>query len=291
VKPPVRLLDDPALAPELRADLERTSATSYAYDSAAGLAALHAAMGATQAASTTGAATASEAGAQAVGPGASAAAKAGGSAAGVASATAPGVQSATWFASLGGKLALAATFATVVAAGVIAWPRPAKQHVAPRPALETRPSRSAPAESAATPAPDRATAERESTAQAPSPAPDAIDAELARIRARAERAGNSDADAALRREIADLGRIKALLESDPAQAYRLAQAGHRVHRRGMLRHEREGLAVLALWNLDRRGEAEARSRAFLTRYPNSPLRAEIERRSQAAQRRSAPESR
>jgi hypothetical protein len=95
----------------------------------------------------------------------------------------------------------------------------------------------------------------------------------------------------LRREIADLGRIKALLESDPAQAYRLAQAGHREHRRGMLRHEREGLAVLALWNLDRRGDAEARSRAFLARYPNSPLRAEIERRSQAARRRGASESR
>ena len=290
MKPPARLLDDPALAPELRADLERTAATPYAYDAAAGFAALHAAMGALQAGGTSGTAVASEAGAQAAGPAASAAAPAAGGGGG-ANAAAAGVKSASWFASAGGKLALAVTSAAAVAVSVIAWPRPTPQHAPPRAAVETRPSPPAPARPAVTPAPDRDTTQREETAQTPAPAGDAIDAELARIRARAERAGNSDADAALRREIADLGRIKALLESDPEQAYRLAQTGHREHRRGMLRHEREGLAVLALWNLDRRGEAEARTRAFLARYPKSPLRAEVERRSQAAQRRGAPESR
>jgi len=289
VKPPVRLLDDRGLAPELRADLERTATTPYAYDAAAGLAALDAALGTMQAAGTTGTAVASEAAAQAAGPATSAAAAGGG--AGHASATAAGVNGATWLGSVGGKLALAATGAAVVAVSVIAWPRPAPQHTAPRPVLETQPSRPAPAATATTSTPDRAAAEHDSSAPTPSPAADAIDAELARIRARAERAGEGDADAALRREIADLGRIKALLESDPAQAYRLAQAGHRQHRRGMLRHEREGLAVLALWNLDRHSEAEARTRAFLARYPNSPLRAEVERRSQAAQRRGVPESR
>jgi hypothetical protein len=81
-----------------------------------------------------------------------------------------------------------------------------------------------------------------------------------------------------RREIAQLGRIKALLARDPARAYRLAQQGHRSFARGVLRHEREGLAVLALFDLNRRPHAARRAQAFLARYPDSPLRAEIEQR-------------
>jgi hypothetical protein len=53
----------------------------------------------------------------------------------------------------------------------------------------------------------------------------------------------------------------------------------------MLRHEREGLAVLALFAIDRRPEAEARARDFLTRYPHSPLRGRIEQRRDAQRAR------
>lgn len=84
-----------------------------------------------------------------------------------------------------------------------------------------------------------------------------------------------------RREIAQLGRIKALLPSRPAQAYELAQTGHREFGQGLLHQEREGLAVLALWQLGQRDEAKRRSRAFVQRYPSSPLRAQIERQLQA----------
>jgi hypothetical protein len=276
VKPPPRLLDDPTLAPDVRSDLERTAATPYAYDAATGLTALTAAIGALPAAGASSAAAAAEAGAGAG-----------------AQTTAPAAKAAAWIASAGGKLALAATGAAVVVVGAIAWPRPAPERGA-RPATALHPS----APTRATPEPKPVTAPdapakaaREALAPAPTPAPDAIDRELAAIRARAERAGGSAADAALRREIDDLGRIKALLDSDPAQAYRLAQTGHREYRRGMLRHEREGLAVLALWNLDRGVEAATRARAFLARYPASPLAAEIERRLQAPERARAQESR
>jgi hypothetical protein len=273
VKPPPRLLDDPTLAPDVRSDLERTAATPYAYDADAGLTALTAAIGALPTAGASSATAAVEAGAQA---------------------TAPAAKAATWLGSAGGKLALATTGAAVIVVGVIAWPQPATERATARPTTALQPStpKRATPEPKPISAPDApANAAHDALAPAPTPAPDAIDRELARIRARAEGAGSSAADAALRREIDDLGRIKALLDSDPAQAYRLAQAGHREHRRGMLRHEREGLAVLALWNLDRRVEAAARARAFLARYPASPLAAEIERRLQAAERARAQESR
>lgn len=252
MKPPPRLLDDPALAPELRADLERTAVTPHAYDAAAGLAALHAAIGALQASGASSvAAAAAPTGAQASGAGAAST----GAVADGATAAAAGAKAA-WLASTGGKLALAATGAAVIAAGAIVWPRAATERAT------LRPPAALPSRAPVAPAPGSEPA-----------------------------GGDGSADAALRREIAELGRIKALLESDPGQAYRLAEAGHREHGSGMLRHEREGLAVLALWNLGRHDEATERARAFLARYPASPLGPEIERRLQAVQRAGAPESR
>jgi hypothetical protein len=96
-------------------------------------------------------------------------------------------------------------------------------------------------------------------------------------------------DQALQREVAQLGRIKQLLAGDPRQAYRLAQAGHREFRAGMLRHEREGLAILALWQLGRDREAQTRARAFLARYPESPLREQLTQRLERAAPRTAQE--
>jgi outer membrane protein assembly factor BamD (BamD/ComL family) len=86
-----------------------------------------------------------------------------------------------------------------------------------------------------------------------------------------------DDDAELRREIAQLGRIKALIDRDPNAAARLATEGDREFHRGMLRQERDALAIFALWNAGRHAEAERRAQAFIARYPDSPSRERIER--------------
>jgi hypothetical protein len=86
----------------------------------------------------------------------------------------------------------------------------------------------------------------------------------------------------MRLEIAELARIRALLATDPEQAYRLANAGHRRFVSGILRQEREGLAILALYQMGRRAEATRRSERFLESYPRSPLRAQLERELQIA---------
>jgi hypothetical protein len=260
MKPPQRLLEDPGVAPALRSDLERTAAMHISYDAGKGLAALQAAVTA-QGAAGSSAAAAGESGAPAAGQAASG------------SGAAATTTSAALFGSAGAKLALVASGAAVIAAGVIAWP-------------DATPVATAPAQTPAARATETPEPGHETTVAAE---PDAIDLELSR--ARAQSGGNSDADAALRREIAELGRIKALLAEDPAQAYRLAQAGHRTHPAGMLRHEREGLAIFALWNLDRRREATARTRAFLERYPTSPLRAELARELERASGGGAEEPR
>jgi hypothetical protein len=258
MKPPPRLVDDPAVRSDLREDLQRTAATSPAYDAAAGLATLQAAVAALSA---SGADSAAAAGAHAPaepmvahGPAASAA---------TTGAAGAGAGGGTLLGSAAGKIALAAAGAALIAAGVVAWPRSTPQP----PRTETAPR------------------------QAPAGVPDAIDAELARVRADAARAGDGEAAAALRREIDELGRIKALLERSPAEAYELAQSGHRRFPSGMLRHEREGLALLALFELGRRSEALARTRDFLERYPASPLRAELQRRMQRAASARAQETR
>jgi hypothetical protein len=90
-----------------------------------------------------------------------------------------------------------------------------------------------------------------------------------------ERSLPPDPDGRLRREIAQLARIKALLPAHPRDALQLAQAGNREFARGMLVQEREGIAVLALAQLGRQREASARARSFLTRFPDSPLRERI----------------
>jgi hypothetical protein len=258
MKPPPRLLDDPALRSDLREDLQRAAATSPAYDAAAGLASLQAAVAALPA---SGADSAAAAGTHAAaepmianGPAASAATTGSASA---------GASGGALLGSAAGKLALVAAGAGLIAAGVIAWPSSSPE----RPRTET------------------------AAPQAPAGVSGAIDAELARIRKDAERAGDGEAALALRREIDELGRVRALLERNPAEAYELAESGHRRFPSGMLRHEREGLALLALFELGQRTEALVRTRAFLARYPASPLRAELQRRMQRTNAARARETR
>lgn len=81
--------------------------------------------------------------------------------------------------------------------------------------------------------------------------------------------------AASRREIEQLQRIHATLERDPAEAYRLARASLKEIPRGPLREEREGLAVIALWQSGGHAAARARAQRFLASYPQSPLQERI----------------
>ncbi|MDD9941604.1 MAG: hypothetical protein OXU20_11230 [Myxococcales bacterium] len=81
---------------------------------------------------------------------------------------------------------------------------------------------------------------------------------------------------AARREIAQLVRIRGLLASDPAAAHRLALRSAREFPDGLLVEERRALIVIALARSGRRAEAARRARAFLARYPDSPMREQVE---------------
>jgi hypothetical protein len=98
----------------------------------------------------------------------------------------------------------------------------------------------------------------------------------------------SDSGTPMQREISQLARMRALLPKDPRAAYRLAEAGHREFGSSFLYHEREALAIMALWSLGERERAETRGRIFSSRYPQSPFRARIEAMHTAAPREPSP---
>jgi type IV secretory pathway VirB10-like protein len=79
-----------------------------------------------------------------------------------------------------------------------------------------------------------------------------------------------------RREIAQLVRIRALLQRDPAAAYRMAQRSEREFPRGVLSEERQALQVLALAKSGDMDAANQRAQAFFARYPQSPMRELLE---------------
>lgn len=148
------------------------------------------------------------------------------------------------------KLALIAAIGSAV---FIAWPRPQQDTPARAPVVQ----RAQPA-----PKPQPAT-------EAPAP--------------RAEVVANQDAAIpqppairSSRREIAQLVRIRALLERDPIAAYRLAQRSESEFPQGLLSEERQALQVLALAKSGSRDAAERKARAFFERYPQSPMRERIE---------------
>jgi hypothetical protein len=89
--------------------------------------------------------------------------------------------------------------------------------------------------------------------------------------------GPTRTGSASRREIAQLARIKALLEQDPAAARRLIRAAQREFPAGLLVEEREGLDVIALFALAQNERARAGAERFIARYPQSPLRPKLER--------------
>jgi hypothetical protein len=83
------------------------------------------------------------------------------------------------------------------------------------------------------------------------------------------------ADTRLERELRQLSRVRQALGADPAGALALAEAGHVEFKAGVMREEREALAVMALSRLSRSGAFEARARRFLKQYPQSAFRERI----------------
>jgi hypothetical protein len=87
-------------------------------------------------------------------------------------------------------------------------------------------------------------------------------------------------------EVRQLARIRAYLKSgDATSALELAERGQRELGQSALWQEREALAVLALFDLDRTEQAEQRSAVLLARFPNSPFRAGLEHRLRRAHER------
>lgn len=87
----------------------------------------------------------------------------------------------------------------------------------------------------------------------------------------AARAGSAD----YLREARSLQAARGFLGRDPAEALARAQAGAAEFKAGAFAQEWEGVAVLALFELDRRTDAERRAGAFLARYPNGPYAAQV----------------
>jgi hypothetical protein len=137
-----------------------------------------------------------------------------------------------------------------------AAPKPASP-VASRPDLAEPPKVAAPADATAT---GSAVPSVLPTATAP-----------ARSGASAARAD----DTRLERELRQLSRVRQALSADPAGALALADAGHVEFKTGVMREEREALAVMAFSRLSRSGAFEARARRFLKQYPQSAFRERI----------------
>jgi hypothetical protein len=231
--PKARLRDDPDAPPIVRADLVRaTKVPAVAFDAARGLAALEAAI-------------------QAVGAPAAPSAAAGKSLAAtlakgaIVGLVAVGIAggASVW---LGGRKA-APPPASVMSSAVEVAPPPAP-HAPSEPVEEASlpPPRTVPSSSLARrPEPHVAAPPASSSAEAP-PAP----------------SGASQ----LQMEMENLVRLRA---ADPRQALALAEEGQRRFPSGFYVQEREALAIAALVQLGRRGEAVARARAFVAAYPRS----------------------
>lgn len=153
----------------------------------------------------------------------------------------------------------------VVAGG----PRGEAPFVAPTPTPVVIPGAIAPAESAAP----------QDMLEETDPAP----ARPPRVRARRATPEAADRPAAEQtisgadylREAKALQAARGFLGRDPAQALARAEAGAAEFPAGAFAQEWEGVAILALFELERRSEAERRANAFLGRYPKGPYAAQV----------------
>ncbi|WP_434414968.1 hypothetical protein [Nannocystis pusilla] len=96
-------------------------------------------------------------------------------------------------------------------------------------------------------------------------------------RAEAGRGGSrtGDGGADYLREARGLQAARNFLGRDPAEALARAEAGAAEFKAGQFAQEWEGVAVLALFELNRKSEAERRAAAFLKRFPNGPYAAQV----------------
>jgi hypothetical protein len=273
MKPPPRLLDDPQAASALRDDLQRVKAAQSNYDLAAGLVGLQSAIAAGSLAPPAAAASTAPSAAAAHG-------------AGTAAQAAGATMSAGLLGALGAKLAAVVVGGVAVAAATVTaihWnARPAEP-------LQARGAAAQPSGPGSTGVPStvvRAPAVASATAEVAAPSAtrpaeavvplQPVTGAVANTASQRPRFAADAPSDAVRREIAQLGLIKLALEQDPGKAYRLAQAGHRTFAKGVMTQEREALAILALFRLERRAEAQRRAQAFLERYPQSPLRERVQ---------------
>jgi hypothetical protein len=159
--------------------------------------------------------------------------------------------------------------AAVGVSAFVAWPARRSQPTSPR----SQAGEATPAAPAITPPlvaqqPAPAAAPESAVPEAAAPAADAA---AARPAPSAQPAANSS-----RREIAQLVRIRAMLEQNPAAAYRLAVRSEREFPHGVLSEERQALQMLALARSGSTRAAEQKARAFFARYPQSPMRQLLE---------------
>jgi hypothetical protein len=164
--------------------------------------------------------------------------------------------------SLGGAAWKFALLVAVGAAVYVGWPaQPALQRPTnPAPAAQ-------PAEPAATTPPTVAEPESNAIVATP-PASEVVAPQPAASPRAAARFP--------RQEIAQLVRIRALLEQDPAAAYRLAERSEQEFPRGVLSEERRALQVLALAKSGAIEAARRKAQDFFARYPQSPMRELVE---------------
>ena len=160
--------------------------------------------------------------------------------------------------------------ALVAAGGSLAWvartaiPAPQPPQAPPAAELKAAPQPAAPVltqPSAAAVAPAQPS-EPEQPATQPEPAP-------------VPRPAIAAAESS-RREIAQLVRIRALIDREPAAAYQLALRSEREHPRGVLSEERRALAIVALAKTGDQRAAQRKAREFFARFPQSPMREVIE---------------
>lgn len=77
------------------------------------------------------------------------------------------------------------------------------------------------------------------------------------------------------REARSLQAARGYLGRDPAEALARAEAGAAEFKAGAFAQEWEGVAILALFALDRRSEAERRATAYLARFPKGPYAGQV----------------
>lgn len=250
-KPPKRLLDDPSTTAALRRDLLKVQQSAANYDTKQGLASLEAAIAAQGAP-----------GSPTSNPGASPAPQ-----------TLGASISKSPFAGLPTKWGLLAALGLGGALAVGVWlgarpqaegtPATAPSHEAPPPVLQPSPPSTAPS-TAPPPALKGGGGMEEAPVQG-------------RSGTKGTRPAGADPAGLHQAEIANLQRVRALLAQGRASAaYRAARDGQgRFGKRSILYEEREALAIMALSSMGNTRLAARRARRFVTRFPKSPLRAQV----------------